>query len=109
MLIYSIGEKYLYLNVMEKGIVRIYKYWIVFQVYLYLRVVVKMVRINSEGTLEEEEEESIHSKRTRERLVEEDALTGEEEWFVEGYEEDIVEYDEEDHHKNEYPSNGKMK
>ena len=43
-----------------------------------------------------EEEESIYSKGTRERWVDEDAMTAEEDWLMEGWEEGFPEKAEEE-------------
>ena len=44
----------------------------------------------------EEDEETIYSKKSRERMVEEDNLNHEEDWVMEGYEEALPELEEED-------------
>lgn len=40
--------------------------------------------------LDEEEDEHIHSRKAREKRIYEDAMTYEEDGFMEGYEEDVV-------------------
>ncbi|MBI4983624.1 hypothetical protein HZC32_03195 [Candidatus Woesearchaeota archaeon] len=44
--------------------------------------------------LEEDEEDHIHSRKTRERLINEDALNSEEDGFMEGFEGDVLEEEE---------------
>ncbi len=47
-------------------------------------------------TLPEEEEETFYSKRSREKLVEQEGLNNEEDWFMEGYEQGFPESIEEE-------------
>jgi hypothetical protein len=51
-------------------------------------------------------EESFYSKSKREKLVEEGALNSEEDGFMQGYEEDSYEFDDEEYDKFESTSGG---
>ena len=52
--------------------------------------------INSRwSTVLEEDDETIYSRSSRERLVEEDAQTSEDDWLMEGWEEGLPQAEEE--------------
>ncbi len=51
-------------------------------------------------------EDSFYSKSKREKLVDSGALNNEEDGFMQGYEEDSYEFDEEDYDKWESTSGG---
>lgn len=55
---------------------------------------------NKPNYFEEEEEDWVYSKKARERLLEEEALTSEEDGFMEGYEADLETEQEEPEAEN---------
>jgi hypothetical protein len=57
---------------------------------------------------EEEDEEHIHSRKSREKWLDDDALSIEEDGFLEGFEEDAMDLDTEEHYCkfDEHPATG---
>ena len=52
----------------------------------------------------EEDEETIYSRKARERWVDEDAMTAEDDWLMEGWEEALPENLEEESEEEEWVS-----
>ena len=83
--LYSIGEMYLYLNVMYNYVIVSYSY--IGGVEIKMVLPDKTVEDNLEysDNLEEDIEENVYSKKARMRLLEDGELSNEEEAFMEGY------------------------